>query len=142
MRGKKKLAKLLYFIDFDFYEIHEKSITGDRYYARDMGPLGAKLQEELQTMAAKKLIRMREEKTSDRAELEPTIVYEATVKPDNSVLSEEEIKMIQRVAKKYGRLTGKQLQDISHNEAPYIGTQPHHEITYELSLYRGTEFAE
>ena len=31
VRGKKKLAKLLYFADFDLYEKSQKSITGDVY---------------------------------------------------------------------------------------------------------------
>ena len=30
---EEKLAKLLYFADFDFYEINQKSITGDVYRA-------------------------------------------------------------------------------------------------------------
>lgn len=39
IHGKKKLAKLLYFVDFDFYERYEKSITGDTYKALPMGPV-------------------------------------------------------------------------------------------------------
>lgn len=142
IRGKKKLAKLLYFIDFDFYELCEKSITGDTYYARDMGPLGAKLQEQLEAMLKDNLIKIHQERTSGQAELEPTIVYEANGTPDTSLLAEEEIRMIQRVARKYGRLNGKQLEDLSHSEAPYVGTEPHQPIPYELSIYRGTEFTE
>lgn len=142
VRGKKKLAKLLYFVDFDFYELREKSITGDTYYARDMGPLGVKLQGQLEGMVQENLINMKEEKTSQHSDLEPTIVYRANITPDISVLSDEEVKMIKRVAKKYGQLTGKQLVDLSHSEAPYIGTERHQQIPYELSLYRGTEFTD
>ena len=38
IRGKKKLAKLLYYMDFDHYEKNHKSITGDIYKALPMGP--------------------------------------------------------------------------------------------------------
>lgn len=142
VRGKKKLAKLLYFVDFDFYELCEKSIAGDTYYARDLGPLGATLQQQLQEMVQENLINEKKETTSYHSDLEPTIVYTASATPDTSVLSEEEVKMIKRVVKKYGQLTGKQLEDLSHNEAPYIGTERHQQIPYELSLYRGTEFTD
>ena len=38
IKGKKKLAKLLYFVDFDFFEKYEKPFTGDTYKALPMGP--------------------------------------------------------------------------------------------------------
>jgi hypothetical protein len=37
--GKKKLAKLLYFIDFTLYELREKSLSGMDYAKRDYGPM-------------------------------------------------------------------------------------------------------
>ncbi|MFH1354218.1 MAG: Panacea domain-containing protein [bacterium] len=142
VRGKKKLAKLLYFVDFDSYELYEKSVTNDVYYARDMGPLGASLQERLSEMEEENLITVRKEKTSGNRGFEPTVVYKVKAGADISLLSKNEIKIIRRVAQKYGRLTGKQLEDISHSEAPYVGTERHQQIPYELSLYRGTEFTD
>ena len=50
IRGKVKLAKLLYFADFDYYEKNGASITGDTYYARQMGPLPIALVEMTQSM--------------------------------------------------------------------------------------------
>ena len=37
--GKKKLAKLLYFIDFTLYELRKKSLTGMKYTKMDYGPM-------------------------------------------------------------------------------------------------------
>lgn len=142
VRGKKKLAKLLYFIDFDFYELHEKPVTGDIYFARDMGPLGAGLEERLDAMKQEGLIAVLKQKTSGASDLQPTVVYKVKVSPKTTLLSKDEMQMIKRVAGKYGRLTGKQLEDISHSEAPYIGTEPQQQIPYELSFYRGTEFTD
>ena len=62
--------------------------------------------------------------------------------PENSkdiCFSEEEKEMLDRVIVKYGHLNGKQLEDLTHAEAPYIGTKPK-EIPYELAFYRGTDF--
>ena len=44
IKGKKKLAKLLYFVDFDFFEKFEKSLTGDVYKALPMGPFPATME--------------------------------------------------------------------------------------------------
>jgi len=46
--------------------------------------------------------------------------------------------MLNRIVVKYGYLTGKQLEELSHAEAPYIGTELRKEIPYELAFYRGT----
>src|SRR3989344_2788337 len=104
IRGKKKLAKLLYFADFDLYEKSQKSITGDVYRALPMGPVPSTLEE---------------------------ITAEMTKK-----------KMLGVVVVKYGHLNGKQLEELSHAEAPYIGTELRKEIPYELAFYRGTDFSE
>lgn len=41
LRGKKKLAKLLYYVDFDRYEYKEstQSLTGDAYKHLPLGPV-------------------------------------------------------------------------------------------------------
>ena len=38
IHGKKKLAKLLYYVDFDFYEKNQKFFIGEKYKALPMGP--------------------------------------------------------------------------------------------------------
>ena len=140
VRGKKKLAKLLYFADFDFYEKYQKSITGDTYSALPMGPFPAALDEITTMMAEKKEITV--EQVEEREGYNPTEVYRCIMEPDNSALDAEEKKMLDRVAMKYGNLSGKQLQELSHAEAPYIGTELKHEIPYELAFYRGTDFGD
>ena len=57
------------------------------------------------------------------------------------VFFKEEIKILDRVVIKYVT-NGKQLEDLTHGEAPYIGTEPNKEIVYELAYYRGTDFTE
>ena len=37
--GKLKLMKLLYYLDFDFFEKYGRSITGDEYLRFDNGPV-------------------------------------------------------------------------------------------------------
>ncbi len=48
--------------------------------------------------------------------------------------------MLERIVKKYGGLSGKQLEELSHGEAPYVASGLNEVIPYELAYYRGTEF--
>jgi len=56
--------------------------------------------------------------------------------------SKGEQQILDRVVLKYGHLSGKQLEDLTHAEAPYKGTAPNQEIAYELAFYRGTNMDE
>lgn len=140
VRGKKKLAKLLYFVDFDFYEKNQKSITGDVYKALPMGPFPVSLDDITFEMQKNKDISIKHEE--ERNGYNPTEIYSCITEPDVSVFDSEEMKMLDRIVLKYGHLNGKQLEDLSHAEAPYIGTELIKEIPYELAFYRGTDFTE
>lgn len=140
VKGKKKLAKLLYFVDFDFYEKYQKSITGDVYKALPMGPVPVSLESLTTEMVKKEMINI--ETLEEREGYIPTEVYRSIEKSDLSVFSFEEKEMLDRVLVRYGHLNGKQLEELSHAEAPYIGTELKKEIPYELSFYRGTDFSD
>lgn len=135
IKGKKKLAKLLYFADFDFFEKFEKSLTGDVYKALPMGPFPVTMEKVLADMVKEKKITIKFEK--ERADYNPTEIYKTKEKMAGN-FSKEELQILDRVVLKYGHLSGKQLEDLSHAEAPYIGTAPNQEIAYELAFYRGT----
>lgn len=140
IKGKKKLAKLLYFIDFDFYEKYQKAITGDIYKALPMGPFPVELEQITSEMSKKKLLTVNSIK--EREGYLSTETYNCISEPDVSLFNADEIKMLNRVITKYGHLNGKQLEELSHSEAPYIATKLKEEIPYELSFYRGTDFTE
>jgi len=138
VRGKKKLAKLLYFVDFDFFEKNQKYFTGDKYKALPMGPFPASLNEITQEMKKEKTLKV--ESVNEHNGYNATEVYTYLKEPKVAVFSKEEKEMLDRVIKKYGNLNGKQLEDLTHAEAPYIGTELKKEIPYELAFYRGTDF--
>lgn len=140
IRGKKKLAKLLYFADFDFFEKNEDPMTGDIYKALPMGPFPNALDQITSEMKKSKMLEIKN--VEEREGYNPTEVYHSLISPDMSVFSKEEQKILDRVITKYGHLNGKQLENLTHAEAPYIGTELKKEIPYELAYYRGTDFAD
>ena len=105
-----------------------------------MGPVPSALEEITAEMAKKKMLEV--EQVGEREGYNPTEVYKCLTEPDLSVFNEEEKKMLDRIIVKYGHLNGKQLEELSHAEAPYIGTELRKEIPYELAFYRGTDFSE
>lgn len=140
--GKKKLAKLLYYVDFDRYEYKEsmRSITGDTYKHWKMGPVPDSYTQvtgrlETQGMLVHKSI-------DSGVGYLPTEVYECKAEPDMSVFDEDDIMIMDRVIKKYGGLTGKQLEVLTHQEAPYVATETDEEISYDLAFYRETDFSD
>lgn len=140
IRGKKKLAKLLYFADFDFFEKNQTSITGDVYKALPMGPFPSALDTITDSMSKSKILVI--DQVVEHKGYNPTEVYRSTQKPDVSVFEKEEIRMLDRIILKYGNLNGKQLEELSHAEAPYASAESYGEIPYEFSYYRDTDFSD
>lgn len=138
IHGKKKLAKLLYYVDFDSFEKNEVPITLDTYKAFPMGPLPQKMDEILSEMKAEGLLDIN--KVQMGLGYSPTEIYQIKNTADVTVFNDRELFILDRVVKKYSGLNGKQLENLSHAEAPYIGTNPMEEITYELAFYRDTNF--
>ena len=138
--GKKKLYKLLYYIDFDNYEYKEsmKSITGSTYIAWKMGPVPSDKGNILESMVKDGLLEESEVYISD--DINNAVKYTAKKEPDMSLFNEDEIFIMERVAEKYGQLTGKQLEILTHAEAPYIATEQNEVIDYGLAFYRETAF--
>lgn len=139
VRGKKKLAKLLYYVDFDAFEKTAQPITGDVYKALPMGPVPNSLQEITSEMTGNGSLKIT---SVENVGYNPTEVYTCLAKPDTSLFTDEEKRILDRVVVKYGHLNGRQLEELTHAEAPYNGTEPLQEIPYELAYYRATDFAD
>lgn len=129
IEGKKKACKLFYFLDFDYYEAYEKPFTGETYISYPMGPVPQYFGAIADEMEAEGLIRREHEND--------TVTY-IPCKSVDAHFTEEERKMLNRVISKYGALTGKDLQDLSHAQAPYNAVDLNEVIPYEFSFYRDT----
>lgn len=140
IRGKKKLAKLLYYVDFDRFEFKEsmETVTGDKYARLPMGPVPKSMESVLRGMEDKGLLEI--SSVEEYPGLNPTSVYSAQVEPDLSTFNEEDLAILRRVERKYLHLTGKQLENLSHEEAPWLAIDHAETIPFELAFYRDTDF--
>lgn len=134
IEGKKKLAKLLYFADFNYFEAYEKPLTGASYRALPMGPVPDELDRTIKVMKDSD-IKVTNKKTSLKND---TIVFSLTSK-DNlffNNLSDKEKQVLKKVFSDYGKLSGGDLERITHSEPPYNAVAQGESIPYELSFYR------
>jgi hypothetical protein len=136
IEGKKKACKLFYFLDFDYYEAYETSFTGETYISYPMGPFPQYFEPIVKEMEEEGIIRVGYEKKSPIHENE-TVIYRPVEAP-NYPFTKKERGMLDRIVKKYGALTGKDLQDLSHAQAPYNAVDLNEVIPYEFSFYRDT----
>lgn len=140
LHGKKKLAKLLYYLDFDRFEYEEsmETITGDTYTRREMGPLPNRFEEVASRMSDTLTVEPVQQFQGKNA----TIVYTALAEPDLSVFNDTDLRILKRVAQKYSRLNGRQLENLTHSEAPWVASEDFDTIPFELAFYRGTDFSD
>lgn len=131
--GKLKIKKLLYYLDFDFFEKYGKSVTGDEYLRFEYGPVPRMAEKILKQMEGKEIKTTRrkvKEGLNDQQHIEPLKDF------DLSVFTKEELVMLEDVAGKWEKFTGTEMKMATHGEAPWISTEPDGVIDYNLAYYR------
>ncbi len=131
--GKLKMMKLLYFLDFDYFEKYGKSITGDEYLRFENGPVPRMAEKILKEMNGKD-IKISKKKIGFGYYYQQLI--EALKEFDISVFSKEELLMMEETANKWEKFSGSEMKTTSHGEAPWIATKPNNIIDYNLVYYR------
>jgi hypothetical protein len=126
------LCKLCYFSDFDFYELNERSITGNRYQRLLSGPAPFDfdiLMDYLQdaNMAAEEEMNI---------ESHRRFRYRSLKEPDMSVFTQDERDVMDWVFGRYGSMTANALNDLANKEIPMRMTIENDEIPYEWVFYR------
>ncbi len=131
--GKKKLANLLYFIDFLLYEMRKRSATGLNYEKQNFGPMPKPrvFYAELEFLAASKKISVKIPTKNNFLEK-----ITALEEPDMSVFDSQEKEVINQIIKKYSPMTAGELEKIAQAEAPYKMVLLGEEIPYHLAFYR------
>ena len=133
--GQTVLYKLLYFIDFDYYELHEEQLMGLKYIKNTFGPTPIDFKKLITNM--EKAGELTEAKT--KFFTRDMTKYLPVKEPDISLLSAQELNHIDKELEKYSDKTAKELSDLSHKDVPWIGTKDKEIIPYEAVFYRNEE---
>jgi len=130
--GQTVLYKILYFCDFDYYEKYEEQLIGAKYIRNHYGPTPvafAKIVKEM--IDDNQLIEVKTKFfNKDQAK------YIPVREPDLSMLTGQELMLIDKEIERLGGKTAKELTDFSHKDVPWIATPEGKEIPYEAVFYR------
>jgi uncharacterized phage-associated protein len=110
---KTKLNKLLFYADFNAYRLTGHSITGLEYRAIQFGPVPSQFQKMYVNLSEQGLISI-DEKYFGNGAYGDEINANATF--DQSLFSNAELKVLEFVAKHYGKLATDDIVNLSHEE--------------------------
>jgi len=135
--GESVLYKLLYFIDFNYYEKYEEQLIGATYIKNNYGPTPKEFIKIIDEMENQKEII----KVDDKYFQYPQRKYLPLKTPDLSKLKANELKMIDDVLEKLSDMNATQISDYSHNDVPWLTTDDGKIIEYESVFYRTPEYS-
>lgn len=122
---KTKLAKLLWLSDFAHFHWHHISLTGLVYARGTHGPVPDKFGLLLDTLEEEGIIRISE---GCAGSFVGDMI--SALDPVPIMLVPEEIDTLERVTRKFGHLSGKELSDLSHQEAAWLNRDDGEPIPY------------
>ena len=130
--GETVLYKLLYFADFNYYELYEEHLTGAKYRKLPYGPVPQKLDTIIDQMIKKgQLQRIKTEYHGY-----PQTRYLPLEKADLTELKASEKEVIDRVIEQMSDWSATMISDYSHKDLPWEVTDEGKDISYELAFYR------
>jgi len=129
--GESVLYKLLYFIDFNYYEKYEEQLIGATYIKNHYGPTPTEFIKIVEDMEGKDLAKIR-----DNYFQYPQTKYLPLRKPDLTKINAQEQKVIDDVLNTLSDMNATQISDYSHNDVPWQTTEDGAVIDYESVFYR------
>lgn len=130
--GETVIYKLLYFIDFDYYEKYEEQLIGAKYQKNHYGPTPIEFSKVVEAMAEAGEIEKVKSKFFDY----PQTKYLPLKKPDLSKLNARELELIDEVLNRLSDMTAKQISDYSHQDIPWKSAEDGGIMEYESVFYR------
>ena len=131
--GQTALYKLLYFIDFDYYEKNCRSVTGLTYIKNHYGPTPQQtFQDVINKMKSNKEL----EEVKVKYFAKEQVKYLPVIKPSFNHINADELKHIDSVLQRLGEKNASQLSALSHQDMPWLATDENQVIDYQLVMYR------
>jgi|SRR3989338_4129798 len=129
--GETVIYKLLYFIDFDFYEKYEEQLIGATYIKNKYGPTPIEFKKIVEKLMGRDIMQVK-----DNYFAYPQTKYLPLRKPDLTKLKAYEIEIINEVLNKLSDMNAAQISKYSHNDVPWLTTEDEKIIEYESVFYR------
>lgn len=135
--GRVVLFKLLYFSDFDNYELYEQSISGETYLRKRMGPVPLHFQDAITELKKEGKIN----ETTETVINFPKYKYSSLIQPDTSILSSKELQVIDDTINRISHFLSKEISEYSHGDIPWRIAKEGEALNYEAVFYRDPEYS-
>ena len=135
--GETVLYKLLYFIDFNYYELYEEHLSGAKYRKLPYGPVPQKLDIIINQMIEKSLL----QRVKTEYHGYPQTRFLPLVKADLTEFKASEKEVIDKVIEQMSDWSAAAISNYSHKDMPWLASKEGEEINYELAFYREFPFS-
>lgn len=135
--GETVLCKLLYFCDFNYYELFEEHLTGSTYKKLPYGPVPQMIDTVLDQLV--KVGKIKRLKTNYFGLTQ--IRYIPLVTPNLKDLKASEKQVIDVVLAQMSDWSAIAISNYSHNDIPWVASKEGEDISYELAFYREAPYS-
>lgn len=135
--GETVLHKLLYFIDFDYYEKFEENLMGATYIKNHHGPTSVELGEIIKEMEEQGEI----ERVKSQYFKYSQKKYLPLKRPNLDILSAREIEHIDNVLARLSDKNAAEIERYSHEDIPWKSAKDGKPLSYESVFYRDEQYS-
>ena len=135
--GETVLYKLIYFIDFDYYEKYEEQLIGATYQRNHFGPTPMEFGALVEAMEQNRELVRVQQPYFDFTQKK----YLPLRDPDLSRLNARELELVNDVIDRLSDMSARQISDYSHKDVPWATTPEGEVIPYEAVFYRSPEYS-
>ena len=133
--GRTVLHKLMYFSDFNYFELYNESITNESYRKMERGPVPIHFESAIEELIDESKVSIGKRKLACGKVMKRYY----SLKEPSIDLKEEELAVIDNVIKDLSHLNGKQIGDYSLSDAPVKQTQDEEIVDYNLVSSRDSK---
>lgn len=134
--GKTVIYKLLYFIDFNYFEINEESLTNETYKRLPHGPAPTHFD-----------LAISELEKEGKISVDSRLVYAdinqfryTSLKDPEIDFTNDELEVIDAVIEKLSNMNATQISEYSHGDMPWRAAEDYEIMKYSFVFYRDPKY--
>lgn len=135
--GETVLYKLLYFSDFNYYELYEEHLSGATYRKLPNGPVPLSVDVVLKNMVDNEELQLFKTKYLGYTQKR----YMPLVSADLRLFNGAEKEVIDNVVDLLSNMSATDISHYSHEDMPWKASKDMEEIDYELAFYRTAPYS-
>jgi hypothetical protein len=138
--GRTIFSKILYFSDFDFYELYKELITGEEYTKFPQGPIPKHFLKMKDELIEERKIKETKKASFVGADFE-SYNYTSLTIPKNEYLNQKEKDVINSVIKRVSGMNASQISEYSHGDMQWMVAKDYEIMDYRYVFYRSDDYS-